>query len=233
MEDLAVLLIGQDPLRIEHLWQVMQRQYFWRGGIVNSTAMSGIDQALWDIKGKESGKLVCELLGGSVRDTLRFYDHLGGGQMEGIYEISEPEQFAELVQESISNGFTAVKSLPIPVSEMIESPLVLKKTARCVEAMRLAAGDSVDIMIDLHARTTPAAAIQFGRLLVDYNVYWYEEPCWHEHVDRPVHVERGVALPPTCPGLGIDINEKEILYTGRSSGAKRNNRGSILYTGRS
>src|SRR5947208_14736071 len=60
----------------------MHRQYFWRGGIVNCSAMSGIDQALWDIKGKEVGKPVCELLGGPVRDTLRFYDHLGGGALE-------------------------------------------------------------------------------------------------------------------------------------------------------
>ena len=64
IEDLSVLLIGQDPRRIEHLWQTMHRQYFWRGGITDMTAISGIDQALWDIKGKELGKPVCELLGG-------------------------------------------------------------------------------------------------------------------------------------------------------------------------
>ena len=77
VEDLSTLLIGEDPLRTEHLWQIMHRQYFWRGGIVSMTALSGIDQALWDIKGKEAGKPVHELLGGPVRDTLRFYDHLG------------------------------------------------------------------------------------------------------------------------------------------------------------
>ena len=69
IEDLSVLLIGQDPRRIEHLWQIMHRQYFWRGGIINMSAMSGIDQALWDIKGKDLGKPVCELLGGPVRDS--------------------------------------------------------------------------------------------------------------------------------------------------------------------
>src|SRR5271155_2741669 len=71
VEDLSVLLIGQDPRRVEHLWQMMHRQYFWRGGITNFSAISGIDQALWDIKGKEVGKPVCELLGGPVRDSLR------------------------------------------------------------------------------------------------------------------------------------------------------------------
>lgn len=195
VEDLSVLLVGQDPRRVEHLWQIMHRQYFWRGGIVSFTAMSGIDQALWDIKGKEAGKPVCELLGGPVRDTLRFYDHLGGGTLEGMYKTIEPEQFAERMHISLERGFTAVKAMPIPVSEYIENPVTLKRAARCVAAMREAAGDGVDIMIDLHARTTAAAAIQFGRLLADYNLYWYEEPCWPEHVDALVEVSRALPYP--------------------------------------
>ena len=195
VEDLSRLLVGQDPRRVEHLWQTMHRQYFWRGGIVNCSAMSAIDQALWDIKGKEIGRPVCELLGGPVRDTLRLYDHLGGGSLEGMYKTIEPAQFVDLLQESLAKGFTAVKAMPIPVAEPIESAKALKHAARCVEAMRKAAGDGVDIMLDLHARTTPAAAIQFGRLLVDYNLYWYEEPCWPEHVDGLVEVARALPFP--------------------------------------
>lgn len=195
VEDLSQLLIGQDPRRVEHLWQIMHRQYFWRGGIVNCSAMSGIDQALWDIKGKEVRKPVCELLGGPVRDTLRLYDHLGGGTLEGMYKTIEPAQFADRLQESLAKGFTAVKAMPIPVSEPIENAGVLKRAARCVEAMRKSAGDDVDIMLDLHARTTPAAAIQFGRMLIDFNLYWYEEPCWPEHVDGLVEVARALPMP--------------------------------------
>src|SRR5262245_50479324 len=112
VEDLSVLLIGQDPRRIEHLWQIMHRQYFWRGGITNMSALSGIDQALWDIKGKELGKPVCELLGGPVRDKLRLYDHLGGGTLEGMYKTAEPQHFAERIIESVERGFTAVKAMP-------------------------------------------------------------------------------------------------------------------------
>jgi galactonate dehydratase len=195
IEDVAVLLIGQDPRRIEHLWQMMHRQYFWRGGITNYTAMSGIDQALWDITGKALGVPVCNLLGGPVRDTLRFYDHLGGGTLEGMYKTIEPEEFADRMQDSLGRGFTAVKAMPIPVSEYIESASTLKRAARCVEAMRRAAGDNIDLMLDLHARTTPAAAIQFGRLLTDYNLYWYEEPCWPEHTEALVEVARALPFP--------------------------------------
>jgi len=195
IEDVGVLLIGQDPRRVEHLWQTMHRQYFWRGGIIGMTALSGIDQALWDIKGKELGRPVCELLGGPVRDTLRFYDHLGGGSLEGMYKTSAPEEFGARIHESLDAGFTAVKAMPIPVSEPIESPRTLKQAARAVEAMRKAGGDDLDIMLDLHARTTPAAAIQFGRMLADYNLYWYEEPCWHEHVAGLVEVARALPFP--------------------------------------
>src|SRR5438874_3420143 len=141
IEDVSVLVIGQDPRRIEHIWQTMHRQYFWRGGITDTTAISAIDQALWDIKGKETGKPVCELLGGPVRDSLRFYDHLGGGSLEGMYKTVEPEHFATKILESVSNGFTAVKAMPIPVSELIESADVLRHSALCVEAMRKAAGE--------------------------------------------------------------------------------------------
>ncbi len=195
VEDISVLLLGQDPRRVEHLWQVMHRQYYWRGGITDMTALSGIDQALWDIKGKELGKPVCELLGGPVRDTLRFYDHLGGGSLEGMYKTAEPAEFGERMQVSVAAGFTAVKAMPITVSELIESPATLKHATRCVEAMRKAGGDGMDIMLDLHARCTPAAAIQFGRMLAEYNLYWYEEPCWHEHVDGLVEVARALPFP--------------------------------------
>ncbi|MGC4055359.1 MAG: mandelate racemase/muconate lactonizing enzyme family protein [Paludibaculum sp.] len=108
---------------------------------------------------------------------------------------SSPRSSAHRIQDSLSRGFTAVKAMPIPVSEYIESASTLKRAAKCVEAMRLSAGDEIDIMLDLHARTTPAAAIQFGRMLVDYNLYWYEEPCWPEHTEALVEVARALPYP--------------------------------------
>jgi galactonate dehydratase len=235
IKDLGTLLIGQDPLRVEHLWQTMHRQYFWRGGITNYSAISGIDQALWDIKGKEAGKPVCELLGGPVRDTLRLYDHLGGGSLESMYKTDEPEHFAELILQSVSDGFTAVKAMPIPVAELIESASALKHSARCVQAMREAVGDGVDIMLDLHARTTAAAGIQFGRMLADFNLYWYEEPCWPEHVDALVEVARALPFPiasgerlagrwefrELCEKRACSIVQPDVTHCGGISEARR------------
>jgi galactonate dehydratase len=235
IEDLAALLIGQDPLRVEHCWQIMHRQYFWRGGITNMSALSGIDQALWDIKGKEVGKPVCSLLGGPVRNTLRLYDHLGGGSLEGMYQTGDRENFAELARQSVAKGFTAFKAMPIPVAEYIESASTLKKAAQCVQAMREAIGDKIDIMLDLHARTTPAAAIQFGRLLSDYNLYWYEEPCWPEDIDGLKEVKNALPMPiatgerlvgrwefvPLLEKRAVSIIQPDVSHCGGISEARR------------
>src|SRR3954453_13375231 len=95
IEDISRYLIGEDPRRLEPLYGIMTRQYFWRSGIEGMSAISGIEQALWDIKGKWLGVPVYELLGGRVRDRVGLYSHLGGGQMKVMYESTEPQQFAE------------------------------------------------------------------------------------------------------------------------------------------
>src|SRR3954465_13027032 len=110
IKDIAPLVIGQDPMRIEHLWQMMHRQHFWHPmGLVRGTAISGIDIALWDILGKVCNKPVHQLLGGAVRDYIRLYSHLGGGKMEDFYccDPSDAKRFGELATQAVEEGFTA------------------------------------------------------------------------------------------------------------------------------
>src|ERR1700678_1243170 len=114
---LRELLVGEDPLRIEHLWQMMYRQHFWHGnGAVRGTAIAGIDLALWDILGKSLGVPCHELWGGRVRDSIRLYSHLGGGKMEDFYETKpdDAKRFAELARQMVAEGFTAFKSMAVP-----------------------------------------------------------------------------------------------------------------------
>ena len=121
VEDLAELVVGEDPTRIEHLWQMMFRQHFWHGnGIVRGTAMSGIDIALWDILGKVHGVPCHKLWGGPVRDYVRLYGHLGGGNMEDFYETDEPKRFGELAAGMVEQGFTAFKSMAVPPTMPLE-----------------------------------------------------------------------------------------------------------------
>ncbi len=146
VEDIGRLLIGEDPNRIEHLYQMMTRQYFWRAGIEGMSAISGIDMALWDIKGKALGVPVYELLGGRVRDRVRLYNHLGGGQMKVMYESTEPQQFAENALSVKAAGYTAIKFMAVPRTEPVEGVQSVKYAAKLVEAIREAvgAGDGSD-----------------------------------------------------------------------------------------
>jgi galactonate dehydratase len=155
VEDLAPLILGYDPTRIEHLWQTMNRQHFWHGNhMVRSTAISAIDVALWDILGKVRGVPCHRLWGGPVRERVRLYCHLGGGRMEDFYEVdvSQPERFAELATLAVDQGFTAMKAMAVPPTRVLEGMPAVRTAEACVAAMRRAVGDTIDLMVDCYAR---------------------------------------------------------------------------------
>ena len=198
IEDLASLLIGEDPTRIEHLWQVMYRQHFWHGnGIVRGTAISGIDIALWDILGKSLGVPCHRLWGGPVRDYVRLYCHLGGGKMEDFYETktSDAGRFGDLASRAVEEGFTAFKSMAVPETMPLEGNRPVRYAEQCVAAMREAVGPDVDIMVDCHARPSPRMGMLFAKALEPYNLYFLEEPCWPESVDGIADIQRAVRTP--------------------------------------
>jgi galactonate dehydratase len=198
IEDLSQLLIGEDPSRIEYLWQMMYRQHFWHGNdVVRGTAMAGIDLALWDILGKSLGVPCHQLWGGRVRDYVRLYCHLGGGRMEDFYgtPVSEAQRFGELAQRAVADGFTAFKSMPVPEQMMIEGLRPVKFAEACVAAMRTAVGDHIDIMVDCHARPSPRMGVIFAKALEPYGLYFFEEPCWPEHLEGIAEVQRSVRTP--------------------------------------
>lgn len=198
VEDLSSLLVGEDPTRIEHLWQMMYRQHFWHGnGIVRGTAISGIDIALWDILGKSLGVPCHKLWGGPVRDYVRLYCHLGGGKMEDFYdtECSDAGRFGELAQSAVADGFTAFKSMAVPETMPLEGNRAVRYAEQCVRAMREAVGPDIDIMVDCHARPSPRMGLLFAKALEPYNLYFLEEPCWPESVDGIADVQRAVQTP--------------------------------------
>ncbi|NRQ39175.1 galactonate dehydratase [Nonomuraea sp. NN258] len=160
-------LIGADAGRIEDHWQTMTKGGFYRGGPVLSSAVAGIDQALWDIKGKALGVPVYELLGGPVRDRARVYTWIGG------------DSAAELVEEGLAKkaaGFTAMKFTPFPATAPVPSPADVKRAVGLVSALREAVGDEVDLAVDFHGRLSPAAARRVLPLLEPYLPLFVEEP---------------------------------------------------------
>jgi galactonate dehydratase len=198
VEDFAPMLIGQDPTRIEFLYQMMYRQSFWRVGVIGLSAISGIEQALWDILGKSLGKPVYQLLGGAVRDKVRMYTHLGGGDMKAVYETqqhADPQPFVDLALQVVANGYNAVKVLITPPTESLNSIAAYKYAETMMAAMRDAVGNDVDIMVDCHGRHSIANAIEFCRVLAPYRPYFIEEPVPPENVDAMVEVRKASPVP--------------------------------------
>lgn len=198
IEDLSQLLIGEDPTRIEYLWQMMFRQHFWHGhGIERATAIAGIDLALWDILGKVVGLPCSKLWGGPVRNEVRTYCHLGGGRMEDFYETSvdEAKRFADLARQAVADGYTAFKSMAVPPTMPIEGERPIRAAEACVRAMREAVGEGIDIMVDCHARPSPAMGLKFGKALEPYGLYFFEEPCWPECIDGLAMINAALTTP--------------------------------------
>jgi galactonate dehydratase len=195
VEDLSELLIGEDPRRIEHIWQVMYRQHFFKGGVTTMSALSGIDQALHDIKAKDLGVPLYQLLGGRVRDRVRMYDHLDGGDIDSVYNQSTAQAFAERARASVNSGFDALKILAVPQTPMLAGAAAIRQATDLMASVRTEVGDLIDVMVDLHGRTTPAVAIQYGRALLDYRPWFLEEPCQPENVDALIEVSRALPTP--------------------------------------
>lgn len=187
VEDLAPLLVGRDPREIERNWQILYRHPFFKGGAVTMSAISGIDQALWDISAKVLNVPLWRILGGLARDRVRMYDHLGGGNSDAVYNSDSVSSFEDKMKQSIKDGFTAVKILAVPQSAPLGDAQKLRHAGELMESARRAAGPDVDIMIDFHGRTTAAMAIQFAEVLAPYKPLFLEEivpPDQHEALKR-------------------------------------------------
>jgi galactonate dehydratase len=196
IEDLKPFILGLDPTNIEHLYQVMQRHPFFRPGAVGYSAISGIEMACWDIYGKALNLPVYKLLGGKVRDKIRMYDHLGGGEMNSLYNsIENTSAMVEKALRSMEDGYTAIKVLVVPRTAPLEGNKVIKHAVTLMRDIREAVGDDIDIMIDLHGRTTPEMAIQYAKELAPYKPFFFEEPCLPENVEGMVKVARSIQIP--------------------------------------
>ncbi len=198
VEDFAPMLIGEETDRIEHLYQKMYRQSFFRRGVIGMSAISGIEQALWDIRGKALNQPVYQLLGGAVREKVRMYTHLGGGDMRAVYESQysrDPQVFVDRALEVKARGYTALKVLITPPTESLNSIAAYKYAETMMTALRQAVGDEMDIMLDFHGRHFPGNAIEFCRILAAYRPYFIEEPVPPENVDALVQVRQASPVP--------------------------------------
>ena len=186
VRDMEGYLLGQDPRQIERHWQVLYRGTFYRGGPVLTSALSGVEQALWDILGQSLGVPVYQLLGGAVRDKVRVYAHAGG---------DTAEESAASAKARAEEGFTAIKTgLAGPVRELDTKAYVDREVGR-LYAMREALPDEVDLAVDFHGRVSPAMAIRLAKELEDCGLLFIEEPVLPDNVEALARVARATSIP--------------------------------------
>jgi galactonate dehydratase len=177
LQDLEPLLIGRDPLDVEQCVRALAKQSYYRLGIIGTTAISGIEHALWDIFGKSVGLPTWRLLGGRARDRVRLYTHLGLGEMQAVYETFDPGPLRERALAVVERGYDAFKVVFIPCSHYTASRGAIRHVGRMMETLRDAVGDQIDIMIDFHGRPASISlALQFIEALSPHGPLFCEEP---------------------------------------------------------
>ncbi|MFP6767873.1 MAG: mandelate racemase/muconate lactonizing enzyme family protein [Planctomycetaceae bacterium] len=195
---LAELLIGQDPTRINHIWQQMQRFFWWRNGVVVASAASGIDQALWDILGKATGQPVYRLLGGAVRDRVRLYAR---------GDLGLPTQGEEM-QTALEEGFDAFKFGPGRYVEPYDDEQQVDVALAVAREVREAGGPDIDLMIDCGGIFSLQAAHRLTDGLREVGMLFVEEPV---NMDTP----RGlVSLRRAFPDTRIAAGERNMTRWG-------------------
>jgi galactonate dehydratase len=186
VQRMAEHLVGQDPLHITRLWQVLSRGGFYRGGSVLSSAVAGIDQALWDIKGRWHGVPVYQLLGGPCRDKVRMYAH---ANTEG--RTGDPA----LARQRAAEGFTLVKVAPVGPRSWLGTVSEIDRFVEEISELRDALGPDVDFAIDLHGRFSVPESRRVLPLIEHLSPAFIEEPLRPEHSHRIGDIVRATAIP--------------------------------------
>ncbi|MGO2092781.1 galactonate dehydratase [Microbacterium gubbeenense] len=186
VEELSDYLVGKDPRQVEDLWTVMYRGGFYRGGPVLMSAIAGIDQALWDIKGKALGVSVSELLGGRVRDRIQVYSWIGGDR---------PADTARAARDVVARGFKAVKMNGTEELQFVDSWDKVEAVIERVQAIRDAVGPSVGIGVDFHGRVHRPMAKVLLRELEQFNLMFIEEPVLSENLGAFLDPLRNTSTP--------------------------------------
>jgi galactonate dehydratase len=188
-KELERALIGKDPHRIEEIWHSAYRDAYWRGGAVLMSALSAIEMALWDIKGKDLGVPVYQLLGGKVRESIPCYAN-------GWFAPAKtPAEFAEKAKQAVAQGFKALKWDPFGSSYLQIERKQLNEAIACVGAVYDAVKDSADIIIEGHGRFDIPTAVRVGQALGEFDILWFEEPIPPQNLEGLAVVKRRVNVP--------------------------------------
>jgi galactonate dehydratase len=186
VHELSDYLVGKDPFLIEDHWQVMYRGGFYRGGAIHMSAISGIDQALWDIKGKALGQPIHSLLGGQVRDRIKVYSWIGGDR---------PSDVAKNAQEVVARGFKAIKMNGAEELQIVDTHDKIDAIIANIAAVRNAVGAQIGIGADFHGRVHRPMAKVLAKELEPYKLLFIEEPVLSENYEALKEIANHTSTP--------------------------------------
>lgn len=207
IQDIAPLVIGQDAMAHEAVWDKLFRETFWAqaGGTVMFSAISAIDTALWDIKGKALGVPLYKLLGGKTNDGLRCYaSQLQFGWGNNMGRAVTDEELTDACRKAVEEGFDAVKINFITFNDQggrvgfLRGPIpaeIRKMIERRVEAVRMAIGPDVDILVENHARTDAVSAVEMAKILEPYGIFFMEEAATPINLDALKIIRSRTSIP--------------------------------------
>ena len=188
-------LIGEDPLKIEHHWQYLYRMGPFRGSILTA-AISAIDIALWDIKGKFYSAPVWQLLGGKVRDKIRLHLLMGSDRPDAADQGTTAEGLRLNAIDAVNEGFTAIKIDPLPDGyQSMSLSQLIKETKENVSALREGAGVEVDIILEIHRKLSPMNAIALAEELFEFHPLFYEDPIQIDSIKSQSEIAQKISLP--------------------------------------
>lgn len=206
VEEMKDYLLQADPSRIEDIWTTLYRAGFYRGGGIMMSAISGIDQALWDIKGKLFQAPVYELMGGACRDKMRVYSWVGGDR---------PSDVGKAAREKLEEGFTAVKMNATEELQMIDSYDKIDAVLERVAAIRESCGRAFGIAIDFHGRVHKPMAKVLAKKLEEFDPMFLEEPVLCENMEAFSEIAAACNIPiATGERLYSRWDFKRLLHAG-------------------
>ncbi len=211
IEEIGRYLIGKDPFAIEQHCEVLNRDSYWRSGVILRSALSAVEAAMFDIKGKALGVPVYELLGGLCRDRVKAY---ANGWFSGA---SRPEQFARKAEAAALAGFRALKFDPFGSAYMQMEPEERRRAVEVVRSIRNAVGDDVDLLVEVHGRLDVPTTVMMAHKLAEYSPFWYEEPVPPESIQALAEVRSRIPIPVAAGERVFDrFRFEEMLRAGAS-----------------
>ena len=186
VHELSDYLVGKDPLQIEKHWQAMYRGAFYRGGPILMSAIAGVDQALWDIKGKYHDAPIHQLLGGQVRDRIKVYAWVGGDR---------PADIVSSAQNAVNEGFSATKMNLTEELQVIDHLSKIDDAVERIASLRGAVGNKLDIAVDFHGRVHAPMAKVLIKAIEPYNPLFIEEPVLSEQLETMAQLRRNTHIP--------------------------------------